>query len=171
MIITSAASLSIRLDTSVQDITDIQVLPYDPDLNTVKPILDEVEQYQQHGILTKCEITADLTDTNDISIVFTPVKPRLLEECEKAARRTHKWINSQHEGHTMTLNLMAVAALIGPENFISSDANERVRRSTHHHHEQVYTNSSAIYMHEGQHSTMVLTRVLPWCLAYFFSYW
>lgn len=154
----------------MQDIADVHVLPYDPGLNTVKTILDGIKSFQENDILSKCEITADLTDTNDISVVFKPIKLQFLENCKEAASHTHETINSQHHVDELASNFMAVAALVASEDLTSSDARARVRRYNHHDHEQFYTNSSAVYIRDV-HSATIITRILPWCMAYFLSNW
>ena len=149
--------MSIRLDTAAKDMTTLKTAdqPYHNFVNlgfihnTLKTLL-----YTFVGINT-CELTTDLLDTNDITVVYAPIKSDDVDACEQAARKTVDYINSPAKNDLEPGEAVLAAAVVMEisevtfvprnESVTSVIAKRRKKRTTHHEHEPFENQSERVF--------------------------
>lgn len=116
--------------------------------NTLKTLSNQFESYD------KCHLTADLVDTNDISVVYEPIKIKDEVACAQVAEKTVARINSPAKDDVDPgLALLAAAVVVNhtdptfvprAESMISMAKKRRKKRSEHHEHEPFYNKNERI---------------------------
>ena len=150
-------AISIRLDPAVKDMTTFKTTQDQPfyQLNRLSLIYDSLQTLSdQFGGLGKCQLTANLVDTNDISVVYKPIKTENEEVCEQMARKTVDLINSRDKDDLDPgLAILAVAVVVdrsemtfvpGAEVLTSVVGKSRKKRGVHHEHEPFFNYNERI---------------------------
>lgn len=125
-------------------------------LNRLSLIYDSLQTLSnQFGGLGKCQLTADLVDTNDISVAYKPIKTEDKEMCEQMARKTVDLINSRDKDDVDPgLAILAVAVVVDRpeitfaprvEVLTSLVGKSRKKRGVHHEHEPYFNYNERIY--------------------------
>ena len=125
--------------------------PYD-NLNRLDLIHNTLKSLFPNG--NRCQLTTDLVDTNDISVVFSSIKPEDLDTCEQVARKTVDLINSPSKNDLDPGQALLAAAVVveqSEENFVltiesfaSVMVTQRKRRASHHEHEPMFSQNTRI---------------------------
>lgn len=150
-------AISIRLDIAAKDMATLKIADDKPyynlnrlDLihNTLKSLLNLFPDGN------RCQLTTDLVDTNDISVVFSSIKPEDLDICEQVARKTVDFINSPSKNDLDPGQALLAAAVVveqSEENFVlmiesvaSVMVKRRMRRASHHEHEPMFSHNTRI---------------------------
>ena len=138
-------AVSIRLDTAVRDMAVNDKVQPLKDLNRVDPIFLELKNLSDRfGGFDKCQLTADLVDTHDISVVFKPIKTQYLDACKQVAEIIVAFINSPAKSELEPTKAMLAVAILKDRSrtFLPRAeylmAKRRKKRSEHHEHEPFY---------------------------------
>lgn len=137
--------MSIRLDTAVRDMAVNDKVQPLKDLNRVDPIFLELKNLSDRfGGFDKCQLTADLVDTHDISVMFKPIKTQDLDACKQVAEIIVAFINSPAKSELEPTKAMLAVAVLKDRSrtFLPKAeymmAKRRKKRSEHHEHEPFY---------------------------------
>ena len=150
----SGSAISVRLDIAVKDMSTLKTSPF-YQLNRLSFIYRTLKSLlNDFGGFETCELTTNLLDTNDISVVYKPIRRDDEKTCEDVARKTVEYINSPTKNDVDPGQAVLAAAIfvdysdtiIGPraESFTSQVKKRRKKRHSHHSHESLFDNNARI---------------------------
>ena len=148
------SAISVRLDTAVKDMSTLKTSPF-YHLNRLSFIYSTLKSLlNDFGGIGTCELTTDLLDTNDISVVYKPIRREDEKTCEDTARKTVEYINSPTKNDADPGQAVLAAAIfvdysekiMGPRaaSFTSLVKKRRKKRHMHHHHHNLFGNNARI---------------------------
>lgn len=170
----TGTAISIRLDTAARDMTTLKTAQDQPNqpsyhLNRLGLIHTTLKTLSnQFGGLDKCQLTANLMDTNDVSVVYKSMKPEDEDACDEVAQKTVEFINSPAKNDAEPSEAVLAAAVVVQHSemtFVPKVtpvmSKRRKKRSKHHEHEPFFNQNERICPQ---------TAVILF-LAVFFLYW
>ena len=150
-------AISIRLDTAARDMTTLKTAKDQPsyNLNRLSFVHNSLKTLSnQFGGLEKCQLTTDLVDTNDISVVYKPIKTEDADACEQVAVKTVEFINSPAKNDVEPGQAIFAAAVVVEQSEVtfapivepvtSVMVKRRKKRTEHHEHEPFYNQNERI---------------------------
>ena len=149
--IPTGTAISIRLDTAARDMISLNARVQPPeDLNRVDAIFTDLKNlFDQKGGVGMCQLTIDLADTNDISVVYEPITSQNADTCKQVASRAVEFINSPAKSDTEPAKALLAVAVIkdraegtGLPRAESLIAKRLMKRSSHHDHNEPFFNKS-----------------------------
>ena len=125
------------------------------DLNRVDAIFTDLKAlFDQTGGVGMCQLTIDLVDTHDISLVYEPITSINEDTCKQVATRAVEFINSPAKSDVEPAKaLLAIAVMkdraegTGLPRAESVMGKRLVKRGTHHEHEPFFNKSHRIHLH------------------------
>lgn len=140
------------------------------DLNRLDVIFTELKNLSdQFGGLRRCQLTIDLVDTHDVSVVYKPITYQDGDACQQVAVKTVAFINSPAKSDLEPARALLAAAVIkespvriGLPRAESLITKRRMKRGKHHEHEPFYNKSDRIRLQ----SNLMLLAALMFALAY-----
>lgn len=162
----TGTAVSIRLDTAARDMISLNANVQPPqDLNRLDFILVELKSLSDQFVgLGKCQLTIDLVDTHDVSVVYKPIRSQDDDACTRVAVKTVEFINSPDKSDQEPAKaLLAVAVIKERENRIGLPRAEslmtkwRMKRGGHHEHEPFYNKNDRIRL---QNNFVLLTILM-----------
>ena len=154
----TGTAISIRLDTAAKDMISVNAKIQPPqDLNRVDAIFTDLKNlFDQAGHVGMCQLTIDLVDTHDISVVFKPITSLDVDTCQQLAKKVVAFINSPAKSDVEPAKaLLAVAVIkdsaegIGLPRAESMKAKRLMKRDKHHEHEPFFNKSHRIRVHHN----------------------
>jgi len=154
----TGTAISIRLDTAAKDMISLNAKVQPPqELNRVDVIFaDLTNLFDQVRLVGMCQLTIDLVDTHDISVVYKPITSLDEDKCKKMATEAVEFINSPVKSDVEPVKaLLAVAVIkdsaegIGLPRAESLKAKRLMKRNVHHEHEPFFDNSHQIRLHHN----------------------
>ncbi|KAL9959549.1 hypothetical protein ACROYT_G032880 [Oculina patagonica] len=162
-------AVSIRLDTAARDMICLNDKIQPPqDLSRSDVIFSELKNLSnQFGGLEKCQLTVDLVDTHDVSVVYKPITFQDKDACEQVVAKTVAFINSPAKSDLEPAKALLAAAVIkergqriGLPRAMSIITKRRMKRDQHHEHEPYYNKSDRIRLQNHLIFLAVITFVL-----------
>ena len=121
------------------------------DFNRLDFVYDNLKNLlHKFGGSSNCQLTADLLDTNDISVVYTPIKSADQMTCAEVANKTVEFINSPNKNDMEPFEALLAAAVkveTMEPGFVSEEfvtPKKRQKRVQHHEHEPLIERSSQV---------------------------
>ena len=122
------------------------------DLNRVDAIFTDLKNlFDQFGGHGKCQLTIDLVDTHDISVVYEPITSQDEDTCKQVATKSVEFINSPAKSDLEPAKALLAVAVIkdqaegtGLPRAESVMAKRVMKRGEHHEHEPFYNKSNRI---------------------------
>lgn len=156
--ILTGTAISIRLDTAARDMISLNAKVQPPqDLNRVDAIFTDLKSlFDQFGGLGKCQLTIDLVDTHDISVVYEPITSQDEDTCKQVATKSVEFINSPAKSDLEPAKALLAVAVIkdraegtGLPRAESVMAKRVMKRNEHHEHEPFFNKSNRIRLHNN----------------------
>ena len=127
------------------------------ELNRVDAIFTDLKHlFDQTGGVGKCQLTIDLVDTHDISLVYEPIISLDEDTCKQVATRAVEFINSPAKSDVEPAKALLAVAVIkdrpvatGLPRAESLMGKRVMKRTTHHEHEPFFNESHRIRLHHN----------------------
>lgn len=135
------------------------------DLNRVDAIFTDLKNlFDQTSHADMCQLTIDLVDTHDISVVYEPITSQDEDTCKQVATKAVEFINSPAKSDVEPAKaLLAVAVIkdraegIGLPRAESLKVKRLMKRDGHHDHEPFFNKSHRIRLH---HNLLLFLAIL-----------
>lgn len=127
------------------------------DLNRVDAIFTDLKNlFDEAGGLGMCQLTIDLVDTHDISVVYEPIISLDEDTCKQVATRAVEFINSPAKSDVEPAEALLAVAVIkdraegtGLPRAESLMGKRVMKRTVHHKHEPFFDTSHRIRVHHN----------------------